>query len=121
MGESDKRSGERVTGPGQLLGEVTVYEPMTILDISDGGAQVETSFALHNDSLHDFRLTLDDRSVVVKGRVAYCKIAELTGGGVMYSSGIEFVEPAPHVLAAIREFVEVHRNRPTRIIDAELA
>ena len=121
MSGSDKRSAERVQGQGQLVGEVTVFEPMTIVDISEGGAQIETAFALHNDSLHDFRLTLDERSVVVKGRVAYCKIAELTDGGVMYSSGIEFVEPAPHVLEAIGEFVEAHRNPPPRIIDAELA
>ena len=51
---------------------------MTILDISIGGAQIETAFALQLDSLHDFRLSLGDRSVVVKGRIAHCHIGELT-------------------------------------------
>ena len=49
-----------------------VFQPMTILDISLGGAQIETGFALQLDSLHDFRSSLADRSVVVKGRVAHC-------------------------------------------------
>ena len=121
MSDSDKRTVERLPAPGQIVGEVTMYQPMTILDISELGAQVETAFPLHNDSLHDFRLTLDDLSVVVKGRVAYCKIGELTEGTVMYSSGVEFVEPPPHVLAAIRQFVAVHGAPPPPVIDAELA
>ena len=61
----DKRESERVAVPGEIQGEVTVFQPMTILDISPRGAQVETTFALHLDSLHDFRLSLNNRSVVV--------------------------------------------------------
>jgi hypothetical protein len=106
--------------PGQVKGEVTVFQPMTILDLSEGGCQVETAFKLHNDSLHDFRLSLGDRSVVVKGRVAYCQIAELLEGIVLYRSGVEFVEPTPHALAAIRDFVAIRSAPPPDIIDAEV-
>lgn len=94
---------------------------MTTLDLSEKGAQIETAFPLHNDSLHEFRLSLEDRSIVVKARVVYCQIGELRDGSVLYRSGIEFVELSPHVLSAIREFVRVHRLPPPRIIDAELA
>ena len=54
------RERERVPILGSLRGEVMVFQPMTILDISRGGAQIETAFPLQLDSLHDFRLTLND-------------------------------------------------------------
>ena len=55
---------------------------MTILDISHGGAQIETPFPLQLDSLHDFRLSLGDRSVVVKGRIAHSQVGELQENGI---------------------------------------
>jgi hypothetical protein len=48
-----KRDTERVPMPSPLNGEVKVFQPMTILDISRGGAQIETPYALQLDSLHD--------------------------------------------------------------------
>ena len=65
---------------------------MTILDISRGGAQIETPFALQLDSLHDFRISLGERSIVVKGRIAHCHIGELKEGVVLYRTGVEFIE-----------------------------
>jgi len=71
----NKRDSERLQILGDLLGEVMVFQPMAIKEISTGGAQVETAFPLHLDSLHELRLTLGDQSVVVKGRVVHCSIA----------------------------------------------
>lgn len=108
---------------GQVTGEVMVYQPMTIIDLSDRGAQVETKFPLHLDSLHEFRLSLGTRSVVVKGRIANCQIGEL-GDNVRYRSGIEFIEPTEHALAAIHAFVEALKfaaSAPPGITEAELA
>lgn len=122
--DEHKRGSERVPVPGEVRGEVTVFQPMTILDLSERGAQIETTFPLHLDSLHDFRLSLGDQSVVVKGRIANCKIGELDDGAVHYRTGIEFVEPPEHALEAIRAFVEAQRlalSAPLRIIDAEIA
>ena len=119
----DKRDRERVPVPAPLHGEVMVFQPMTILDISSGGAQIETPFALQLDSLHDFRLSLGDRSVVVKGRIAHCHVGELQDGAVRYRTGVEFVEPSEHAQAAISAFVQALKNgrqRPT-VVDAELA
>ena len=121
---TNTRDSERVPIPGQVTGEVTVYEPMTILDLSDRGALVETKFALQLDSLHEFRLSLGTRSVVVKGRIAHCKIGELQEGTILYRSGIEFVEPTEHALAAIHAFVEALKfaaSAPPGIVEAELA
>ena len=102
----DKRDTERIQILGELHGEVTVFQPMAIKEISRGGAQVETSFPLHLDSLHEFRLTLGDRSVVVKGRVAHCTITDVEHELVLYRSGIEFIEPSERVVAVINEFLE---------------
>jgi hypothetical protein len=121
---TNTRDSERVPIPGQVTGEVTVYEPMAIIDLSDRGALVETRFALQLDSLHEFRLSLGTRSVVVKGRIAHCKIGELQEGTVLYRSGIEFIEPTDHALSAIHAFVEALKfaaSAPPGIVEAELA
>jgi hypothetical protein len=102
----DKRDTERVQILGELRGEVTVFQPMAIKEISRGGAQVETGFPLQLDSLHEFRLTLGDRSVVVKGRVAHCSITDVEHELVLYRSGIEFIEPSERVAGVIHEFLQ---------------
>jgi hypothetical protein len=120
----NKREKERVPVPGMLHGEVMVFQPMTVLDISHGGSQVETPFPLQLDSLHDFRLSLGERSVVVKGRIAHCHVGELHDDGfVLYRTGIEFIEPSEHVRNAITAFVDALRTVRERppIIDGEIA
>ena len=102
----EKRDTERIQILGDLLGEVMVFQPMAIKDISRGGAQVETTFPLHLDSLHDFRLTLGDRSIIVKGRVSYCSISDVEHEGVLYRSGIEFIEPSERVTTVIGDFID---------------
>ena len=111
-GPADNRDSERIQILGDLHGEVMIYQPMAIREISCGGAQVETGFALHVDSLHDFRLTLGDQSIVVKGRVAHCHISDVEHELVLYRSGIEFVEPTDRVSDAIAAFVDaIKRGR----------
>jgi hypothetical protein len=121
--DPDTRDRERVPTSGQLEGAVMVFQPMTILDISHGGAQVETPFPLQLDSLHEFRLSLVDRSVVVKGRIAHCYVGELRNDVTVYRSGVEFIEPSEPVRHAIAEFVDALRaaRRAPAILDAELA
>ena len=106
MAGEHKRDAERVSVPSPLHGEVKVYQPMTIVDISHGGALIETPFALQIDSLHDFRISLGDRSIIVKGRIAHCHIGELKEGIITYRTGVEFVEASGHVQSAIVHFVE---------------
>jgi len=103
--DSDKRDAERIQILGELHGEVMVFQPMVIKEIARGGCQVETAFPLQLDSLHEFRLTLGDRSVVVKGRVAHCSISDMDQEVVLYRSGIEFTEPSERVFAVISDFI----------------
>jgi hypothetical protein len=106
MENDETRDTERIAILGELHGEVMVFQPTTIREISRGGAQVETLFPLHVDSLHEFRLSLGDRSVVVKGRIAHCSISDMDQEVVTYRSGIEFVELSDRVFEVISDFID---------------
>ena len=111
MGElEDKRDTDRIEILGELNGAVMVFQPMIIKEISRGGAQVETSFPLYLDSLHEFRLTLGDRSIIIKGRVAHCSISDVDQEVVLYRSGIEFVEPADRVYTVVADFIKAIKD-----------
>ena len=110
MTADDKRDTERIEILGELRGEVMVFQPMAIREISRGGAQVETAFPLQLDSLHDFRLTLGDSSIVIKGRVAHCSISDVDQEVVLYRSGIEFIEPPDRVASVIAHFIDAITN-----------
>jgi hypothetical protein len=110
MPDENKRGAERVEILGNLQGEIMVFQRLTIKEISRSGASIETAFSLHLDSLHDLRLTLGDRAVVVKARVAHCRIADMDQGGVVYRSGVEFVEPPEHIIEAISGFIDALRE-----------
>ena len=104
--KGDKREAERVPILGELHGEVMIFQPMLIRDVSRRGVTVETRFPLQIDSLHDVRLTLGTKSVVVKGRVVHAHISDVDQDTVVYRTGVEFVEPSAPVAAAIAEFLE---------------
>jgi hypothetical protein len=118
----DRRDKERLPTHGQLGGEVMVFQPLRVVDISHGGALVETPFRLQLDSLHEFRLSLGTRSVIVKGRIAHCHIEELRNGVAFYRSGVEFIEPSEHARSAIVSFVESLRTASEPlVINGEIA
>ena len=106
---------ERVPILGELRAEVMVYQPILVSDISRTGAAVETHFPMQIDSLHDLRLTLGDKSIVVKARVAHSHISDVDQVNVVYRTGLEFVEPPALASAVIVEFLAAlksSRNRP---------
>ena len=100
------RDSERIAILGELHGEVMVFQATTIKEISRGGVQLETAFPLHVDSLHEFRLSLGDRSVVVKGRVAHCSISDVDQEVLTYRSGVEFIELSERVFEVISDFID---------------
>ena len=105
-----EREAERLQILGDLHGEVMVFQPMAVRELSHGGAQVETAFPLHVDSLHEFRLTLGERSVVVKGRIVHCSITDIDQEIVLYRSGVEFVEPSERFTSVIDGFIDAVRS-----------
>ena len=104
--DPSQRRTERIEIIGDPRGEVMVYQPMVIAEVSRAGAQVDTAFPLQIDSLHDFRFVLGDRSIVVKGRVVHAHVSNVENAATIYRSGIEFVEPSERVIEAIGEFMD---------------
>jgi hypothetical protein len=109
-GHIDKRDAERIQILGELHGEVMVFQPMAIKEIRRGGAQVETAFPLQLDSLHELRLTLGDRSVIVKGRVVHCSISDVDQELVTYRAGLEFIEPSDRVRGVVTSFIDAIKD-----------
>jgi hypothetical protein len=109
-GPGDKRDKERIQILGELHGEVMMFQPMAIKEISRGGCQIETDFPLQVDSLHEIRLTLGDKSVVLKGRVAHCSITDVDQEIVTYRSGVEFIEPSERVYSVISGFIDAIKD-----------
>lgn len=106
----DKRLIERFEILGQLDGAVRVASPVAVRQVSLGGALVETVFPLTLGALHEFRLTLPDRSVVVRARVAHSHISDVSSESVSYHSGVEFIDMTPPVLDVIRRYVDSLRR-----------
>ena len=106
----DKRDAERFKILGEIHGEVMVFQPMVVREVSLTGVQVESSFPLQLNSLHDFRLRLGARSIVIKGRVAHCSISDVDQEVVVYRSGVEFIEPSDRTSAVVAEFLEALRG-----------
>ena len=116
MEDDDKREAERVPILGEVRGDMKVFQPMHVRDISKTGVTVETPFPLHLDSLFDIRLTLGDTPVVVKGRVIHSYVNDVEQDSVAYRAGLELVDLSPSVSRAIDEFldaVKADRRGPT--------
>ncbi|MEZ5292675.1 MAG: PilZ domain-containing protein [Vicinamibacterales bacterium] len=105
MQDDRKRAHERLDLRDPASGEVKVYHSMAIRQLSGGGALIEIAVPLQLNSLHDFRLTLADRSIVVKGRVVHSHISTVGTSGVSYHTGVEFVELSDAVTTALASFI----------------
>jgi hypothetical protein len=99
--DAPKRTSERVPIQGTLRGQIMVFEPLLVRDVSATGATIETSFPMHINSLHDVRLSLGDASVVLKGRVAHSRVSEIDRDVLTYRTGLEFIDPPAPVRAVI--------------------
>jgi hypothetical protein len=101
----DRRATGRFEILGELAGAATISQPLAIKELSPHGAQIETSYPLHVDSVHEFRLALGDTAVVLRARVAHCHISDLDHTGVVYRAGIEFLDAPPRTAQVIASFL----------------
>jgi hypothetical protein len=108
--QEDKRDSERIAILGELQGEMMVFQPMLVRDLSKGGVTVETRFPLQLDSLHELRLTLGSTSVVIKGRVVHSRISDVDQDIVTYLTGIEIVDVSEHAAKAIHAFLDTVKS-----------
>jgi hypothetical protein len=106
MNDDHRRAHERHELQGPVPGEVKIYHSMEIRQLSAGGPLIQIGVPLQLDSLHDFRLALGERSVVVKARVVHSHISNVGSDQVTYRTGIEFVGLSEPVTEAIARFIE---------------
>jgi hypothetical protein len=102
----DQRQRLRIPLANGLTGEVTVYRPLTVSDLSPMGARVETPEPLRVNSVRAFRLNLGEQTVVLKGRVCHATVRALDDQLVVYTSGIEFLDVSSVTRIAIERFLE---------------
>lgn len=114
MADQPRRSHDRHDLPAIASGEVKLYVPMTVRQLSTGGALVELAVPLQLESLHDFRLVLGDRSVVVKGRVVHAHVETVAPSRLSYHAGVEFVDLSAPVAEAIATFLAALPAAPAR-------
>ena len=105
MSNDERRRLERLPIAGSVQGEVRVVHPLRLIEISEGGVSLEVTQPLILESLHDFRIELGDNTVIVKGRVAHCRVAQLGDGQIAYRAGIEFADPPAHVCEAVHDYI----------------
>jgi hypothetical protein len=111
--DSTRRTAERVPIHGELRGDIMVFEPLLVREVSATGASIETSFPMHINSLHDVRLTLDDVSVVLKGRIAHSRVSDINQDVVTYRTGVEFIEPSDAAVKVLTDFLKGLKASPT--------
>lgn len=113
----EERRSSRIALTRELTGEVTVYRPLSVSDLSPFGARVESSDALRVGSVRAFRLNLGDQTVVLKGRIAHAQVRTLDTRQVVYTSGVEFLDVTPAARASIEDYLR--RSGETSLIGAE--
>jgi hypothetical protein len=102
----NRRETERIQILGALPGDATVHQSINVKELSRSGAQIETTFPLQLNSLHEFRLALGSQSVIVRGRVVHCSIQDIDPDSVIYRAGVEFIDMPRWVADALEQFLD---------------
>jgi hypothetical protein len=66
-----------------------------IVNVSDGGALVETARGLRPGTTVDLQFGTPERQTFVRGRVVRCAVTELRSSSVLYHAAIAFEYPIP--------------------------
>lgn len=102
----NRREDERIQILGELPGDATVHQAISVKELSRLGAQIESTFPLQLNSLHEFRIALGSQSVIVKGRVVHCRIQDVDSEALIYRAGIEFIDLPGWVANALDRFLD---------------
>jgi len=105
MADEGRRQSERTQILGELSGAATTHQAIVVKELSPSGAQIQTTFPLTLNAIHEFRLALGSLPVVVKGRVVHCRIEEVDAEALVYRAGVEFVDMPEWVSTAVTDFL----------------
>ena len=84
----------------------------TVVDVSDGGALVETAKGLLPGATVDLQFGTSQRQSFVRGHVVRCSVVEIRSSAVLYRAAIAFEYPLPtrERVGAGREGVNASRD-----------
>ena len=95
---SDRRGQPRFEIVGRLRGSVASLEPLPLINLSAGGALIESPWPLAAESVHSIRLKSGAAIQEVMVRVRHVRPTWRSGEGQRYLVGLEFLSPGnvPH-------------------------
>jgi hypothetical protein len=109
----------------QLIGEVTGKLKSTmdvkLIDVSEGGVQLESTLGLPPASVCQLKIFSEDEELILRAEVRRCR-AQLTKKDgvrcVCYRSGLEFVEVSDRQLDGIRQLITLCADAEDLDIDS---
>ena len=78
-----------------IFARVRPGHPATVIDVSEGGALIETSKGLHPGTAVDLQFGTVQQQSAVRGRVLRCQVTTLRSDAVSYRAAIGFEYPIP--------------------------
>jgi c-di-GMP-binding flagellar brake protein YcgR len=94
-----------------ITGKVKSTMDFRVIDISEGGMQVETRLGLPPSTVCELKIARPGAATSLRAEVRRCRaqLTKIDGGcKVAYRSGLEFVELDDHKLEAIRRLMAEH-------------
>ena len=112
-GDAERRKWPRVSAErlAQVAARLSTGADVRLVDLSRGGARLETDRRMLPNSTIALKLLASDAQFVVTGRVVRSRVIRLAAGGLGYDVAVSFNEPLHH----FSELPEAGAQPPARI------
>lgn len=102
---------------GNVTGEVSFLDDITLLDLSEGGARLEGAHRFALNPVCSLRLPASERELVLEARMIHSAVSRTVAGiggkpTLLFQSGVEFVGLTLETLLALRQLLAGLRERP---------
>jgi hypothetical protein len=106
----DRRLRPRYDIVGDLWGTLETVVPLPVLNVSPGGALIESSVPLQPESMHRLLFTCDGQEVGTQVRVSHVTPVRQPDGERTFLIGVQFVSMHPALAGQIAQWVDDGRN-----------
>lgn len=111
MVHHEKRRAPRVAVENGPKGRLKATVPVTIIDVSRFGLQMEISTSLRPGSMYELKTDIGPCTVVAHVRITRCRaggyLEDGRGGRLLvFRAGAEFVHPEDEALKSLRKWIE---------------
>ena len=110
---SEKRRAPRIPVPRGPHGKVKAAVPVTVVDVSRAGMQLELAAALRPGAVYDVSAQLDDLRLSAQVRITRCRAGGYVSDGkggrlLLFRAGAEFVDLPATQAAQLNAWMEGH-------------